>query len=182
MKKTITFGCLSNRWICRATPKKLHKIIEKKQSKHDKNHKSKQSKEKIMKKTAPLKKIESGIEKITHFLAEERHIFAYTADEKILIKTPLSHLEKYFEEIFIRTHRKALVRKSLLSIYKANHHASKSGLVLIFNTEHWIPVSRENHERVMLAMGLSNSLTTYSNNPTTAISTYHAKVGTQLTT
>lgn len=106
-----------------------------------------------MKKSASLKEIENGIEKITHFLAEERHIFAYTADEKILIKTSLSHLEKHFEDIFIRTHRKALVRKSLLSIYKANHHASKSGLVLILNTEQWVPVSRENHERVMLAMG-----------------------------
>ncbi|MGV8261738.1 LytR/AlgR family response regulator transcription factor [Pseudomonas aeruginosa] len=96
---------------------------------------------------------EIPVEQITHFVAEDKYVIAYYADGFLLLRDTIRELESEFSAEFIRTHRKALVRRSLISMFKRRPDDTQAGEVLLLGTENWIPVSRSHSAQIKSAMG-----------------------------
>ncbi|HFX1372236.1 TPA: LytTR family transcriptional regulator DNA-binding domain-containing protein [Pseudomonas aeruginosa] len=74
------------------------------------------------------------------------------ADHPLVLNETLKALETEFADEFIRAHRKALVRRSLISMFKTRPDDSQAGEVLLLGTENWIPVSRSHSAQIKSAM------------------------------
>ncbi|HCK5036061.1 TPA: LytTR family transcriptional regulator, partial [Pseudomonas aeruginosa] len=70
-----------------------------------------------------------------------------------VLNETLKALEAELADEFIRAHRKALVRRSLISMFKTRPDDSQAGEVLLLGTENWIPVSRSHSAQIKSAMG-----------------------------
>ncbi|EOX9020339.1 LytTR family DNA-binding domain-containing protein [Pseudomonas aeruginosa] len=96
----------------------------------------------VLKATCGKHSKEISVSQITHFVAEDKYIIAYYPDGVLVLNETLKALETEFADEFIRAHRKALVRRSLISMFKTRPDDSQAGEVLLLGTENWIPVSR----------------------------------------
>ncbi|HEJ5496898.1 TPA: LytTR family transcriptional regulator DNA-binding domain-containing protein [Pseudomonas aeruginosa] len=93
-----------------------------------------------------------SVSQITHFVAEDKYVIAYYPDGVLVLNETLKALETEFADEFIRAHRKALVRRSLISMFKTRPDDSQAGEVLLLGTENWIPVSRSHSAQIKSAM------------------------------
>ncbi|HHJ1842326.1 TPA: LytR/AlgR family response regulator transcription factor, partial [Pseudomonas aeruginosa] len=107
----------------------------------------------VLKATCGKHSKEIPIEQITHFVAEDKYVIAHYADGFLLLRDTIRELESEFSAEFIRTHRKALVRRSLISMFKRRPDDTQAGEVLLLGTENWIPVSRSHSAQIISAMG-----------------------------
>ncbi|MFU5132670.1 LytR/AlgR family response regulator transcription factor [Pseudomonas aeruginosa] len=107
----------------------------------------------VLKATCGKHSKEIPVEQITHFVAEDKYVIAYYADGFLLMRDTIRELETEFADEFIRTHRKALVRRSLISMFKRRPDDTQAGEVLLLGTENWIPVSRSHSAQIKSAMG-----------------------------
>ncbi|MGC6944373.1 LytTR family transcriptional regulator DNA-binding domain-containing protein [Pseudomonas aeruginosa] len=95
----------------------------------------------------------NSVSQITHFVAEDKYVIAYYPDGVLVLNETLKALETEFADEFIRAHRKALVRRSLISMFKTRPDDSQAGELLLLGTENWIPVSRSHSAQIKSAMG-----------------------------
>lgn len=72
----------------------------------------------VLKATCGKHSKEIPLEQITHFIAEDKYVIAYYREGFLVLSDALKTLESEFSAEFIRTHRKALVRRSLISRFK----------------------------------------------------------------
>ncbi|WP_427110797.1 LytR/AlgR family response regulator transcription factor [Pseudomonas aeruginosa] len=93
-----------------------------------------------------------SVSQITHFVAEDKYVIAYYPDGVLVLNETLKALETEFADEFIRAHRKALVRRSLISRFKRRPDDTQAGEVLLLGTENWIPVSRSHSAQIKSAM------------------------------
>lgn len=107
----------------------------------------------VLKATCGKHSKEISVSQITHFVAEDKYVIAYYADGFLLLRDTIRELETEFSDEFIRTHRKALVRRSLISRFKRRPDDTQAGEVLLLGTENWIPVSRSHSAQIKSAMG-----------------------------
>ncbi|MFU5160335.1 LytTR family transcriptional regulator DNA-binding domain-containing protein [Pseudomonas aeruginosa] len=98
----------------------------------------------VLKATCGKHSKEIPVEQITHF---------YYREGFLVLSDALKTLESEFSAEFIRTHRKALVRRSLISRFKRRPDDTQAGEVLLLGTENWIPVSRSHSAQIKSAMG-----------------------------
>ncbi|MCS8984406.1 LytTR family transcriptional regulator [Pseudomonas aeruginosa] len=107
----------------------------------------------VLKATCGEHSKEIPVEQITHFVAEDKYVIAYYREGFLVLSDALKTLESEFSAEFIRAHRKALVRRSLISRFKRRPDDTQAGEVLLLGTENWIPVSRSHSAQIKSAMG-----------------------------
>ncbi|HCE7246078.1 TPA: LytTR family transcriptional regulator [Pseudomonas aeruginosa] len=107
----------------------------------------------VLKATCGKHPKEIPVEQITHFVAEDKYVIAHYREGFLVLSDALKALEAEFAAEFIRTHRKALVRRSLISMFKRRPDDTQAGEVLLLGTENWIPVSRSHSAQIKSAMG-----------------------------
>ncbi|MCV6451569.1 LytTR family DNA-binding domain-containing protein [Pseudomonas aeruginosa] len=79
----------------------------------------------VLKATCGKHSKEISVSQITHFVAEDKYVIAYYPDGVLVLNETLKALETEFADEFIRAHRKALVRRSLISMFKTRPDDSK---------------------------------------------------------
>ncbi|HGB7451469.1 LytTR family transcriptional regulator DNA-binding domain-containing protein [Pseudomonas aeruginosa] len=85
----------------------------------------------VLKATCGKHSKEISFSQITHFVAEDKYVIAYYPDGVLVLNETLKALEAEFADEFIRAHRKALVRRSLISMFKTRPDDSQAGEVLL---------------------------------------------------
>jgi two-component system, LytTR family, response regulator AlgR len=76
---------------------------------------------------------------ITHFTSADKYVTAHHPGGELVIEDKMKNLEAELSREFIRTHRRAMVRRSLVCEYTAID--SKTGVVRLQGLDSTLPVS-----------------------------------------